>query len=125
MSSRTTRQPRGTARDDDGVATVMVLGLCCVLLAVTMVVLAVAVLVVARHRAESTADLAAISAARHAFEGESVACEAAAGLARRQRVRLDACRLDDLDVVVEVSLPAPGRLGSFGRLHATARAGAR
>jgi secretion/DNA translocation related TadE-like protein len=104
---------------------VMVIGLCTVLLAVTSVVLVAAALVVTRHRAESAADLAALSAARHALEGEQPACDAAREVTRRHSVRLDACELADLDVVLRVSLPAPGRLATLGRLRATARAGAR
>lgn len=115
----------GAQRREEGAATVLVVGLCTVLLTVTMVVVAAAVLIVTRHRAESAADLAALSAARHAVEGEAEACAVAEGVARRHHSRLDACELEELDVLVQVSLPGPGRLGSFGRLHARARAGAR
>jgi len=113
------------ARDDEGAATALVLALCGVLLALSMVVVSISVLVVTRHRAEAAADLAALSAARHAHEGEVAACAVARAASRRHGARLDACRLVELDVLVHVSQAPPGRLASFGRLRASARAGAR
>jgi secretion/DNA translocation related TadE-like protein len=103
----------------------MVLGLVSVLCACTAVVMAVALLVLTRHRAESAADLTALSAAQHVLEGEDAECRVALATAQRHRARLDECHLVGLDVVVRASLAPPGRLARFGRVSGTARAGAR
>jgi secretion/DNA translocation related TadE-like protein len=115
----------GGDQRDEGSATVLALGLTAVICACTAVVLAVALLVVTRHRAESAADLAAVSAAQHALEGKEAACRVARVTVERHQARLDECDLVDLDVVVRASLAPPGRLARFGRVHGTARAGAR
>jgi len=117
------RATRG--RSDEGFTTVAALGLVLALGAVTVLVVTVGVLQVLRHRAESAADLAALAAARHAWEGPSAACSAARTTAAAQGAALDGCVLDGLDAVVRVSLPLPGRLRPFGPLRSQARAGAR
>lgn len=109
----------------DGFATVAVLGLMTAVVAAASVVLALGLLQVTRHRAESAADLAALAAARHAVEGPEAACRAARQVAAAQRGTVEACVLDGLDAVVRVRMPLPGRLASFGPLRAQARAGAR
>lgn len=120
MSSR-----RRELRGEEGAATVLVIALAVVVCSATMLVLAVAVLTVTRHRAESAADLAALSAARHAMEGERAACTVAQKAVAAQAARLEKCRLDGLDIVLTVAVTPPGRLAGFGDLRATARAGAR
>jgi secretion/DNA translocation related TadE-like protein len=120
-ASRTGRRERG----DDGFTTVASLGLLAVVVAATLVVLALGVVQVTRHRAESAADLAALAAAHHALEGREAACHAARKVAEAQRARLDRCALDGLDAVVRVTVPLPGRLAAFGPVPAQARAGAR
>jgi secretion/DNA translocation related TadE-like protein len=110
---------------DDGFTTVVTLGLLTALIGFTTLVLAVGVLRLARHRAETAADLAALAAAQHAFEGEARACVAAVATARVQQAVVDRCSLDGLNAVVVVSLPLPGPLSRFGPLHGRARAGQR
>lgn len=74
--------------------------------------------VVARHRAQAAADLAALAAAaRLPSEGE-LACARAAALAREMRTDDASCVVDDLDVVVTVRVAVLG-----GAASATARAG--
>lgn len=112
--------------DDEGVATVFALVFLVVLATVTMVVGGVGVVLVARHRAMSAADLAALSVTSRALEGEEVACAAGRAVAAAQGARLVACHLEpDLDAEVRVAVRPPGRLGTFGELVVVARAGTR
>ena len=76
--------------------------------------------IVARHRAETAADLGALAGAVRAVEGADVACARAGQFVAMNGARLVGCRLDgfDLTVTVEVDLP-----DGIGPAHATARAG--
>lgn len=77
----------------------------------------------ARHRAQSAADLAALGAAGALASGPDVACRQAGQIAERMRSVLAGCRIDGLDVVLEVSVPVHlGRWG-VGPARAVARAG--
>jgi secretion/DNA translocation related TadE-like protein len=76
--------------------------------------------VLARHRAETAADLAALAGAVRAADGLTGACPTAAQVALRNGGSLTACEESGGDVQVEVS--APVRLGRLGVLTATARA---
>lgn len=76
--------------------------------------------VVARHRAQSAADLAALAAAAQLVEGGE-ACAAAGRLAEGNRARLAECSIEGIDVVVRVSVALP--LGVLGPAVAVARAG--
>jgi secretion/DNA translocation related TadE-like protein len=75
---------------------------------------------VAHHRASAAADLAALAAAWHTWDGEAVACERAADVTARNGARLVACRLDGLDAVVTVVFLAGA---GWGAVRASARAG--
>jgi secretion/DNA translocation related TadE-like protein len=75
--------------------------------------------------AEAVADVAALAAARHAREGQLLACWTARRLAGSQGARVESCRLDGLDAVVVVQVRPPGRAGSFGVVRGRARAGRR
>ncbi|OBF42528.1 helicase [Mycolicibacterium peregrinum] len=79
--------------------------------------------VTARHRAQAAADLAALGAAGAVVSGPDAACAQATQIAVRLRSDLGACRIDGLDVVLEVSVPV--RLGRWGvgLARAAARAG--
>lgn len=79
--------------------------------------------VAARHRAQTAADLAALGAAAAVVSGPDVACRQAADIAARMRSVLGDCRIDRLDVVLEVAVPV--RLGRWGvgPARAAARAG--
>ncbi|MGV9359865.1 Rv3654c family TadE-like protein [Amycolatopsis sp. NPDC003731] len=78
--------------------------------------------VMARHRAESAADLGALAAASHASEGPVRACERARWVADRMRVTLRTCRWQQLDALVEVEASTPAIAG-LPRPSAHARAG--
>lgn len=112
-------------RDDTGSGTVLVLGLSAVLLLVSLVFASVAAVAVARHRAASAADLAALAAADRALSGPSVACAAARRAAGRAGASVSLCLLTgDVARVVAVVRPG-GPIGRLGSASATARAGPR
>ncbi|OBK20245.1 helicase [Mycobacterium sp. 1165196.3] len=75
--------------------------------------------VVARHRAQAVADLAALAAAARLSSGADTACAGATVLAHRMRVDDIGCVVDGLDVVVTARVAVA--LG--GAAKAAARAG--
>ncbi len=91
-----------------------------VLLAVTIGVTALGSVVIARHRAQSAADLAALSAAAWVAAGRQVACARAVSVATAVRTAVTDCTVHGLDAVVTVQAPAgvPGWVAT-----ARARAG--
>lgn len=94
-----------------------------VLMALTVGGAAVGSAVIARHRAQAAADLAALSAAGHLVSGPQAACSSAASLAAAMSASMASCSVEDLDVVVTAEVSV--RLGRWG-LHvarASARAG--
>lgn len=107
-------------RDDRGSATVTACFAMLALIAVTVTVAHLGSAVVARHRAQSGADLAALAAADQAVQGVDTACAAAEIVAERMRLTVDECQLDGWDAVVTVT-SAVG-LG-IGTAAAAARAG--
>ena len=113
---------RGLVVDDDGHATVLGAFTIAAFAAVLVMVIYVGGAVLARHRAQSAADLSALAAAIDHVAGEVNPCAAAHDLAGRQRPRAElvGCRVDGDDVVVTVRVPV--ELGSLGTNHATAHA---
>lgn len=79
--------------------------------------------VVARHRAQAAADLAALAAAARLPVGPQTACEWATGIARRMRVDHAECAVQGLDVVVSVEVTAAFAGWRVGPARAVARAG--
>jgi secretion/DNA translocation related TadE-like protein len=77
--------------------------------------------VVARHRAQAAADLAALAAAARLAAGPEAACAHAKAVARQMRVSTTGCDVDDLDVVVTVEVRLA--VGGWGGARAAARAG--
>jgi secretion/DNA translocation related TadE-like protein len=77
--------------------------------------------VVARHRAQAAADLAALAAAARLPAGVAAACARATAVATGMRVDDTQCRVDGLDVVVTVRVP----VAFAGTARAAARAGPR
>ena len=75
--------------------------------------------VVARHRAQGAADLAALAAAARLPSGAAAACARATLVAREMRVDDSECGVDGLDVVVTVRVP----VAFGGAARAAARAG--
>jgi secretion/DNA translocation related TadE-like protein len=79
--------------------------------------------VIARHRAQAAADLAALAAAGRVGSGPQSACALASAVAVANRSRLTACTVAELDMIVSVDVPvALGRIG-VASAHAAARAG--
>lgn len=85
-----------------------------VLLAVTVGGAYVGSAVIARHRAQAAADLAALAGAARLPAGPDAACREATAIADAARVVVAGCEVDDLDVVVTIRA---------GRARAAARAG--
>ena len=106
-----------------GLGTILVLAVVTLLLAVLGGVLALGQTLIARHRAASAADLAALAAADRALEGSAVACAAAAAIAAEHAAVLTTCRLDGDIVDVTAAFPLPAALRAFGPATARARAG--
>ncbi|BBY26257.1 hypothetical protein GCM10023114_24990 [Mycolicibacterium sediminis] len=78
---------------------------------------------VARHRAQAAADLAALAAAEQLGAGLDAACARAGSIATRMHGSVAECAIDGLDVVLRVEVAAAlGRWG-VGRASAAARAG--
>ena len=118
LGPRAFRRP--SRHDDRGSATVVAAAMVAVLLAITGGVYLGSV-VVARHRAQATADLAALAAAARLPAGREEACTRAAALAQRMRVDDTGCAVHDLDVVITVQVAVA--LGGWGKARAAARAG--
>jgi secretion/DNA translocation related TadE-like protein len=114
-------RPPSRARDDTGAATVLAAILIAALVSITMAGVQVGSAVVARHRAQAGADLAALAAARWLPRGADSACRQAAAVSRAMGAAMSGCDVDELDVVVAVDV-ATGRLLG-GKAHAAARAG--
>ncbi|OBF06204.1 helicase [Mycobacterium sp. ACS4054] len=89
-----------------------------VLLSVTGAGAYLGAVVVARHRAQAAADLAALAAAARLPAGPEAACARATAVAHRMRAGDAGCVVEDLDVVVTVRVPVFG-----GAAGAAARAG--
>jgi secretion/DNA translocation related TadE-like protein len=77
--------------------------------------------VVARHRAQAAADLAALAAAAGLPAGSQTACVQANAVARAMGVSTADCVVDGLDVVVTIEVGLA--VGRWGKARAAARAG--
>ncbi|MDP3711680.1 MAG: pilus assembly protein TadG-related protein [Mycobacteriales bacterium] len=110
-------------RGDRGSGTVLVLCLAMVLTGTTVVLAGLGAAAVARHRAASAADLAALAAADRVLDGETAACAAARRAGDAVGARVRACRLDGDRVTVVVEVRPAGALAGLGSAAATARAG--
>ena len=109
-------------RQELGSATVWVLAVGLVFAVLASAVAVVGASLVAGHRAQSAADLAALGGALLALDGEQAACARAAEIASLNGARLESCRLDGLDVIVTVTV-ATGLAGKADAVRASARAG--
>jgi secretion/DNA translocation related TadE-like protein len=96
-----------------------------VLLAITIGGVYVGSAVIARHRAQAAADLAALAAAVHLANGTAAACEQASVPAHAMHTALTQCLVEDEDLDVVVTVDATMRFGQLGvgAVRATARAG--
>lgn len=112
-------------RDEEGFSTVAGASVIATLAAVLVAVLYVGAAVVARHRAQSAADLGALAAASAHVSGRGDACEVAGERVADQdgSPSVAECAIDGEDVVVRVVIRV--RLGVLGvrDAYAVARAG--
>lgn len=93
------------------------------MLAITVACGYVGAAVIARHRAQGAADLAALAAAGRLADGPDAACAHASEVANAMHATVENCAVDELDVVVAVDVAvALGRFG-VGPARAVARAG--
>ncbi|GAB2652176.1 hypothetical protein GCM10027271_07600 [Saccharopolyspora gloriosae] len=102
---RTERRERRERREG-GVATVLAAVLTLGLVAIAGFGLVLGSAMLARHRAEGAADLAALGAAARAPRGSEHACAAAGAVADAMRVRLLDCALDGPDARIVVATRA-------------------
>lgn len=111
-------------RAERGSATVWVLALAAVLAVLGAGCVAVGVAVVARHRAGTAADLAALAGAGRAAVGDAGPCRAAEQVAGANGATVDGCDVRP-NGVVAVRASVAVRLGPLGswRARAVARAG--
>ncbi len=79
--------------------------------------------VIARHRAQAAADLAAVAAAAKLSAGADAACAQAARIATAMDTVVIACAVDGLDVVLTVGATVAVGAWDVGPARARARAG--
>jgi secretion/DNA translocation related TadE-like protein len=93
------------------------------LLAVTLLIGHVGAVVVARHRAQASADLGALAAAGAVSTDPDGACGQARDIGRRMHAGVRTCTISEWDVTVVAEITVS--LGPFGTrvVRATARAG--
>lgn len=109
--------------DEGGAASITAVAALAVLIAVTAGLAHVGSAVVARHRAQAAADLAALAAATSIATGAESACGQAILVARAMDTSLTDCAVDGLEVVVHVDAVLGLGGWRFGPAHAAARAG--
>lgn len=113
-----------TEGSERGSATIWTVGLMALVFAVAAAVMIVGTARVARHRAQSAADLSALAAARLAFADPGQSCVRASSLAEQNGARVTRCSVDDggiaeIEVTMWIALPLKGRVV----INADARAG--
>lgn len=112
-----------TAADAEGASTIWVLAAMSLVLLVGLVAVFVGSACVARHRAESAADLAALAGAARSAAGGTDGCARAAGIAAANGARLSSCLVIGGDVLVTVHVAPVGLPEHLGDARAQARAG--
>lgn len=108
-------------RNDEGFSTITGAVVIAALASILIGVLYVGAAVVARHRAQSAADLGALAAASAQLIGDD-GCEAAADLlaGAEGSPRISSCIVDGEDVVLRIAVSV--RIGGFGVRDAVAAA---
>ena len=109
--------------DERGSASILLVALSGLLSVFAALALSVGAVAVARHRAASAADLAALAAAARWAGGQSAACASAGDVARAGGAVLARCRVDGDVAQVLAEAPLPGGLARLGVARAAARAG--
>ncbi|RWA17761.1 hypothetical protein MBRU_18575 [Mycolicibacterium brumae DSM 44177] len=115
--------PASPLSDDRGAATVLAAICVLIILCCTGFGAALGSAVIARHRAQSAADLAALAAANALSAGPQAACAQARQITDAANAHLAQCQTENLDVIVTVEIPVPLRLPGNRTAQARARAG--
>ncbi|MDQ1643330.1 MAG: hypothetical protein QOJ90_2681 [Actinomycetota bacterium] len=110
-------------RRERGSATVWVLLCCLVLFLFVVASLEVGSALVARHRAQTAADLASLAAARRLLAGSATPCAAAARVAAAMGARVSTCHAYRQVVEVVAEVPLTGLLAGLPPARGRARAG--
>lgn len=105
---------------DQGSGTIWAGAVAMVVCAIGSMILVVAISQMARHRANTAADLAALAAAQVLLDGTADPCAEAAQKASANSADLTSCEVDGENVTVVVSVAV--RLGRWGIGHAKAAA---
>jgi secretion/DNA translocation related TadE-like protein len=104
-------------------ATVVAASVMGLLLVITSGAVYVGAAVIARHRAQSAADMAALAGAAVMPDGPAIACSRASDVARAMGGTVTACEAHDLDVIVTVGVSPGVGASILGTAAAVARAG--
>jgi secretion/DNA translocation related TadE-like protein len=122
-TSRRRRWRPANPERERGSATVVAVAMIALVVSIALGVIVVGSAVIARHRAQTSADLAALAAAGRLASGGAAACSWASSIAGAMHSVVAACRVEELDVIVAVDVAVNlGRWG-LGSAHAAARAG--
>ncbi len=116
-------RPSSRDRRDRGSATLLAVAMVALILAACGGAVVVGTAVIARHRAQSAADLAALAAAGRLTAGQETACGWAASLADSMHASVVGCGVEDLDVIVTVDVSVSLSRWGIGTARAAARAG--
>ncbi|GAA2056928.1 Rv3654c family TadE-like protein [Williamsia deligens] len=114
------RDGPGSVADDRGFATVLGAFVVAAVVGLTVTIVFVGAAVVARHRAQSGADLAALAGAGRAILAEPDPCSAARTVAAANHLTVSECVVDGTEVTVTADVAVA--LGPFGDRVARARA---
>lgn len=113
----------GRGRATEGGATVAACLAVTALLLLTVLIVQLAAVVCARHRAQSAADLAALAAAAALGSGTGTACDQAQSVAQRMGMHVRTCSVRDWDVTVSVDAAVTLTILGERSVVAIARAG--
>ena len=112
--------------EESGAATVLAAFLVAALVALSVAAVLVGAAVIARHRAQSAADLSALAGAGRLASGPDAACRVARSIGSAMGATVAGCEVDHLDVVVTCTVGVIGvqLIGGSGvEARAVARAG--
>jgi len=118
-------RPGGGPRSspDRGSASIWILAAGLVLVSFAIVVVLTGSATIARHRAQTAADLGALAGAVDVAIDPGGACPAAAAVVGDNGATMVGCRVDGLDIVVKASVDVAGAPPGIGPAIAVARAG--
>ena len=114
---------RAPRERDRGAASIFVLAVGLVVISAGMSGTAVVAVRAAKHQAQNAADLGALAGARHAVEGDAVACAMAGRLVAANGGRLAECALAGLEIVVRAEVVVTPVVGGTWSATKSARAG--